>query len=46
MEEAEQPDIRLVARHSLPGSTAAHALCEMCSDVLMVRVGAPLFELP
>lgn len=33
-------------RHILLGSTATHALRELCSDVLVVRTGAPLFELP
>jgi len=33
-------------RHSLLGSTAAHVLRELRSDVLVVRAGMPLFELP
>jgi nucleotide-binding universal stress UspA family protein len=48
-----QPDPVLVGvtgasdlRHSLPGSTAAHALRELRSDVLLVRADAALFELP
>jgi len=36
----------IALRHSLLGSTAAHALRELRSDVLVVRAGAPLFELP